>query len=120
MTFGERIGLIQNFFLKTLRKQHDYYFKFVKDSIDVFTAADLQLSNNQVAEKMFTTSKTINRYFNQVIGTSPKNYFTIMRSRAALTAYVNQKHEFIPYDFGYYDMSHFYKDVVKLTGEKLT
>jgi len=72
-----------------------------------------------MAEKMFVTSKTINRYFNKVVGTSPKNYFSIMRARVALTAYVNQKDVFIPYDFGYYDMSHFYKDVVKFTGQKL-
>ena len=72
-----------------------------------------------MAEKMFVSSKTINRYFNRVVGISPKNYFSIMRARTALTAYVNQQSVFIPYDHGYYDMSHFYKDVVKFTGQRL-
>jgi len=73
-----------------------------------------------MAEKMFVSSKTINRYFNRVVGLPPKNYFSILRARNALTAYVNHKQEFTPYDFGYYDMSHFYKEVVNFTGDKLT
>ena len=119
IAFNERIELMENYLLKNLKKQQDYYLKFVNDTIDTFIASGLQISNNDLAEKMFTTSKTINRYFNQVIGISPKNYFGIMRARTALTAYVNLPDDFIPYDFGYYDMSHFYKDVVKFTGQKL-
>jgi len=119
VTFNERVELIADFFRSNLRKPNDYYLKFVKDAIDNFSETGLQASNADLAERMFTTSKTINRYFNQVIGTSPKNYFSIMRARTALTGYVNNKPDFIPYDYGYYDMSHFYKDVVKFTGQKL-
>jgi methylphosphotriester-DNA--protein-cysteine methyltransferase len=74
---------------------------------------------NEMAAKLFTTSKTINRYFNRVIGTTPKNYFSIIRARTALTAYVSDRKTFIPSDYGYYDTSHFYKDVVQFTGRKL-
>jgi len=119
ITFEERVELMQNFFMVGYRKPHDHYIKFVRDAIDNFSTTGLQASNSDLAERMFTTSKTINRYFNQVIGTSPKNYFSIMRARTALTGYVGNKPEFIPYDYGYYDMSHFYKDVVKFTGQKL-
>jgi len=119
ITFAERIELMQNFFLMNYRKQQDYYLKFVKDTIETYAGTGLQFSNSKLAEKMFTTSKTINRYFNQVVGTSPKNYFSIMRARTALTGYVNPKEQFVPFDYGYYDMSHFYKDVVKFTGQKL-
>jgi len=117
--FSERIALMEQFFLANYRKQPDHYIKFVKDAIDNFSEAGLQASNGALAERMFTTSKTINRYFNQVIGTSPKSYFSIMRARTALTAYVQSRPDFIPYDYGYYDMSHFYKDVVKFTGQKV-
>jgi len=119
VTFTERVELIGDFFCSNLRKPNDYYLKFVKDAIDNFSKTGLQASNADLAERMFTTSKTINRYFNQVIGTSPKNYFSIMRARTALTGYVSNKPDFIPFDYGYYDMSHFYKDVVKFTGKKL-
>jgi len=111
---------VQNFLLRRYKCTHnDHYLQFVADCIENYDAAGMQINTSQMAEKMFVTSKTINRYFNKVVGTSPKNYFSIMRTRVALTAYVNQKEVFTPYDFGYYDMSHFYKDVVKFTGQKL-
>ncbi|MEP6612548.1 MAG: helix-turn-helix domain-containing protein [Mucilaginibacter sp.] len=121
LCFEERLALVQNFLLSCYKAPHnDHYLQFVTDCIENYDAAGMQINTSQMAEKMFVTSKTINRYFNKVVGTSPKNYFSIMRTRVALTAYVNQKEIFTPYDFGYYDMSHFYKDVVKFTGQKLT
>jgi YesN/AraC family two-component response regulator len=121
MCLEERVLLMESFLLARFKnKSKDHYLQFVHDCIENYDSADMQLNTSEMAEKMFVTSKTINRYFNKVVGTSPKNYFTIMRTRTALTAYVNQKDLFTPYDFGYYDMSHFYKDVVKFTGQKLT
>ncbi|WP_295801842.1 helix-turn-helix domain-containing protein [Mucilaginibacter sp.] len=120
LCFDERLALMQSFLLRCYKGSHnDHYVQFVTDCIENYDAAGMQINTSQMAEKMFVTSKTINRYFNKVVGTSPKNYFSIMRTRVALTAYVNQKGVFNPYDFGYYDMSHFYKDVVKFTGQKL-
>ena len=120
ITFTERVGLMENFLLTRLKTKSDYYLKFVTDTIATYVDGDMQFNNDALAEKMFTTSKTINRYFNQVVGTSPKSFFSIMRARTALTGYVSNKQLFVPFDYGYYDMSHFYKDVVKLTGEKVT
>lgn len=121
LNFDERLALMQNFLASKYKRTHnDYYLQFVTDCIENYNAAGMQINTSQMAEKMFVTSKTINRYFNKVVGTSPKNYFSIMRTRVALTAYVNQKEVFTPFDFGYYDMSHFYKDVVKFTGQKVT
>jgi AraC-like DNA-binding protein len=120
LCFEERMALMQNFLLSCYKGPHtDRYLQFVTDCIENYDAAGMKINTSQMAEKMFVTSKTINRYFNKVVGISPKNYFSIMRTRVALTAYVNQKEIFTPYDFGYYDMSHFYKDVVKFTGQKL-
>ncbi len=118
-TFDERVKLMQDFLLINYRNKQDHYIKFVKDAIDTYSVNGLEFNNSELAEKMFTTSKTINRYFNNIIGTSPKNYFSIMRARMALTGYVNGREQFTPFDYGYYDMSHFYKDVVKFTGQRL-
>jgi len=121
LCFEERLALMQNFLLSCYKGKYiDHYLQFVTGCIENYDAAGMQINTSQIAEKMFVTSKTINRYFNKVVGTSPKNYFSIMRTRIALTAYVNQREVFTPYDFGYYDMSHFYKDVVKFTGQKLS
>ncbi len=122
ISFAERYDLMQQFLLNSFkeRQQKDHYLKFVRDCIDNYGLTDMQLNTGEMAEKMFVTSKTINRYFNRVVGISPKNYFSVVKVRIALTHYVNHKADFTPYDFGYYDMSHFYKEVVRFTGKKLT
>jgi len=121
-SFPDRMLILQNYFLSAYhkRKSRDHYVKFVQDTIGVFESAAMRPNNSQLAEKMFVTSKTINRYFNKVVGTSPKKYFSIFRARVALSAYVADQKHFVPDAFGYYDMSHFYKDVQQFTGKKLT
>lgn len=120
-SFEERVNLLQGFFLSKWKKQasHEYYFRTVHKAIETYHISNMEFNSSEVAREVFATNKTIYRYFNQVIGTTPKNYFSILRVRTALQNYVAHKSDFSPYDFGYYDMSHFYKDVVKFTGRKL-
>jgi len=120
-SFEVRVEVLQAFFLSKLKqaKNKSHYMQLVEDVIAAYTQNNMQYNNTQLAQKMFTTSKTINRYFNNVVGTTPKNYFTILRTRHALTGYVRAKQQFDPSTYGYYDMSHFYKDVIKFTGHKL-
>jgi AraC-like DNA-binding protein len=122
LSFAERCDLVQQFLLSRLKNtyRNDHYLHFVRDCIESYHSSGMQLNTSEMAEKMFVSSKTINRYFNRVVGISPKNYFSIMRARTALTAYVNRQPLFVPYDHGYYDMSHFYKEVMRFTGKKLT
>lgn len=119
--FEERVGLLQNFFLKQLHRQtiQKHYFTTVQKAIETYYISNMEFNSNEVAKEVFATNKTIYRYFNKVIGTTPKNYFSTLRIRAALQHYVTNRVTFSSYDFGYYDMSHFYKDVVKFTGRKL-
>jgi len=121
ITFTERCELMQDYLLNVFKERHqkDHYLRFVRDCIENYGISDMQLNTGELAERMFVTSKTINRYFNRVVGISPKNYFSVVRARTALTNYVNHKANFNPYEFGYYDMSHFYKEVVRFTGKKL-
>lgn len=122
LSFEERVIIIETFLLDKLIKQttSDHYVKMVNDSIGEYRGTGMQLNTSKVAERLFITSKTINRYFNRVIGTPPKNYFSIMRGRNALTAFVNDRESFVPIDYGYYDLSHFHKDVMNLTGQRIT
>lgn len=121
ITFMERCALMQQCLLDSFkgRQKKDYYLHFIHDCIGNYNVSDMQLNTGELAEKMFISSKTINRYFHRVVGVSPKNYFSIIRARTALTNYVNHRQDFTPYDFGYYDMSHFYKEVMRFTGKKL-
>ncbi|GAB3698915.1 helix-turn-helix domain-containing protein [Spirosoma flavus] len=121
-TFEERIELFQYYFLNRYNQQKktDHYRQFVSTTIGTFDESGMVLSTGQLADRLFATSKTINRYFHRVIGTPPKQFLSLVRTRTALSNYVSNKDCFSPYDFGYYDMSHFYKDVVKFTGKKLS
>ena len=120
--FEERITLLQTYFIAQFRHrtQKDHYIKFVRDLIANYSAENFLLNTSQSAEKMFVTSKTINRYFNHVVGIGPKKYFSVLRARTALTEYNMGKASFNPSQFGYYDMSHFYKDIKKFTGQGLS
>ena len=121
-SFEERVALLQDYFIAGMekRKRKDHHLKFVKDTIETFESSGLRFNNSELAAKLFTTSKTINRYFHSVVGTGPKQYFSAVRTRATLTAYIADRKNFMPDEFGYYDMSHFYKDVLKFTGQRLT
>jgi AraC-like DNA-binding protein len=120
-SFENRMEILQNFLLLNYHRQKkkDHYIQLVRDSMDAYTAGNMQYNTGEIAEKMFISSKTINRYFNTVVGTGPKKYFSIVRIRAALTAYLAEKKTFIPGDYGYHDMSHFYKEVQKFTNNNL-
>lgn len=119
--FEKRMQILQQYFLSHRKKKKpDHYLRFVHDTIGLFEDSAMRFNNNEMAEKMFTSSKTINRYFNAIIGTSPKNYFSILRARSALTAYLADKKIFDPAGFGYYDMSHFYREIRKFTGQPMT
>ncbi|WP_315815340.1 helix-turn-helix domain-containing protein [Paraflavitalea speifideaquila] len=80
----------------------------------------MQLNLQQLASRHHLTEKTLYRWFTQAIGTNPKHYFATLRARTALTAYLHNKTQFECLTYGYYDLSHFYKEVVKFTGRKIT
>lgn len=119
--FGERVELLQNFLISQYKKKKAsaHYIDVVQKAIDLYEADPSEISNSQLADKLFSTNKTIYRYFTRVIGTTPKQYLATVRARVALSAYVTDKKLFSPYEHGYYDMSHFYKDIVRFTGKKL-
>jgi AraC-like DNA-binding protein len=120
--FDERCHLLQQFFLSRLpnRQPGDHYRQLITSTIGTFEAGGMALQPTQLADRAFVTSKTINRYFHRVVGTSPKRYLTTVRARAALLHYVANKSQFAPEEYGYYDMSHFYKEVVRFTGQRLS
>ena len=88
--------------------------------MDAFSLSGMAARNNELSKQVYLTDKTLYRYFTKVVGISPKQYLSIVRTRTALTAWVTDVAAFSPTDHGYYDMSHFYKDVIKFTGQKLS
>jgi AraC-like DNA-binding protein len=119
--FEKRLQLLETFFLLQLKgkKKKEHYLSFVTQTIAVYTSGEMRYNLDELSRRLFTSSKTINRYFSKTIGTSPKNYLSAVRARTALTAFVANKRTFSPPDFGYYDMSHFYKEMIRFTGQRM-
>ena len=118
----DRTALLETFFIEKLEKsqQKNHVFSIIKLATEQFIESGLELKNNELLEKSCVSEKTFYRYFQEAVGTNPKNYFSIIRARMALSAYKNAYCDFSPYDFGYYDFGHFSKDVFRFTGNNLT
>ncbi len=119
--FDSRLRFLENFLLDKLAATHTqvHYLSSVQQVIDTFCSSGMQLNNYELASRQHLTEKTMYRYFMQAIGTNPKNFFGTLRARTALTDYIKNKSSFDHSLHGYYDLSHFYKDVVKFTGRRL-
>jgi hypothetical protein len=116
-SFQQRKTLLEDFFNASLsrRPKKDHYSQLVRDSVGFYENAGMHPNTTQLAGRHFVHSRTINRYFHQVIGLAPKKYFTIVRARAALASFISNRKDFNPEDFGYYDSSHFYKAICQFT-----
>ncbi len=120
-SFPDRVAATENFLLSAMKQTPpDHYLRLVQDAIGVYTTSGMQLNTSEIAERLFITSKSINRYFNRVVGVAPKSYFSVLRARTALTAMVSDRSNFDPWAYGYYDPAHFYKDILKFTGRKVS
>ncbi|PWG80325.1 helix-turn-helix domain-containing protein [Pararcticibacter amylolyticus] len=122
VSFIDRITIMEKFLLTAMRGKvaSDYYSRIVLAAIGEYTTTDMQLNTSKIAERLFISSKSINRYFNRVVGVAPKSYFSVLRARTALTAMVGNRNDFKPWIYGYYDPAHFYKDVFRFTGRKIS
>jgi AraC-like DNA-binding protein len=118
--FQERKMIFERFFLESKsRRNGDHYLIFVMDTIAGYANGALQFNVDQVAGRRFVSSKTLNRYFNRVVGLPPKKYLSLVRARTALTAFLADRRHFDPVIFGYHDQSHFYRDIMGFTGQRV-
>jgi AraC-like DNA-binding protein len=81
-------------------------FELIYDSAGSMTVKEL-------SEKVYWTSRQINRYFNQQFGISLKAYCNILRFRASF-GHIKEGRLFPEQNFS--DQAHFIKEVRKLSG----
>jgi AraC-like DNA-binding protein len=119
--FQMRVDLLQEFLLGRFRKQADGQGTtlFLRKMIHQYQLGNMELSLGQLAGQLCMTPKTLYRNFSKAVGATPKQYLAHLQARTALRAYLKDRTDFSPYDYGYYDRSHFHKAVARLTGEKL-
>jgi AraC-like DNA-binding protein len=68
---------------------------------------------DQLASSLNLTKRTLERYFKDEIGLTPKTCLSIIRFREALKKMNLAEGNAYPEDLGYYDLSHFMKDYHK-------
>ena len=117
----QRICLVEQYLLQNMadEKPPDHYTNLVTQTIALYTTNGMKFSVNELAFKTFTSSRTLRRYFDRVIGISPKQYFESVRLRTALSSFLYDRKSFDPVEYGYYDNSHFYRTVTLFTGERI-
>ncbi len=84
-----------------------------KDLFDLIYSSNGTLAVKELSEKVFWSSRQINRYFNQTFGISLKAYCRIFRFKSSLQEIKNGK--LFP-DFNFTDQTHFIKEIKKLSG----
>lgn len=102
--------LLDQFLRPLLQQPHDRPFDYVLRSLQapVLQAAGYQLQS--LAQQLYLTPRTLERYFNQSLDISPKQCFRILRFRHALEYYVQDGYKADWETLGYHDFSHFRKE----------
>lgn len=119
--FADRVQLLQELFLQKQKGRKELqHLKVIRKAIHAFDTLNPGGSNSFIANHLCLTDKTFYRHFTAAVGVNPKTYMTVNRARKALTSYFLDPKSFSAYQHGYYDPGHFYKDVLKFTGQKLS
>lgn len=84
-----------------------------KELFELLYASNGSLNVKELSEKVYWSSRQINRYFNQQFGISLKSYSKILRFRASFQ-HIKQGKLFPEENF--FDQAHFIKEVKKLSG----
>lgn len=117
----QRILLLEEWLLQNMpgNKRTDHYSNLVMQTIGFYTDDGMKFNVSELAFKAFSNSKTITRYFDRVIGITPKQYLESVKMRAALPFFLDDRKNFDATRYGYYDKSHFYRSVTRFTGERI-
>lgn len=117
-SFAQRVTYLEAFLNTHFQSSAiDYRYQVVQQTLVRFDAfMPYGDAIQQIANDLCVTPKSLNRYFMQWVGISPKWCLKVHRFTKALTAYKQAKN-YLPYElYGYHDHSHLYKDAITLAG----
>src|SRR5437868_3094506 len=106
---SKKFELIENYFLKTIRKEYEKNLAFME--VLEFLATSPHLANiSQLSDKMNVSQKHLITLFNKQVGLTPKALARIFRfQKVILQLEEKEKTDWlqIAIDCGYYDQAHF-------------
>lgn len=116
-SFGERVRYAECWLQDYLKSfETDYKLKTVTKAIyHIQNSRDFKLSS--VSKEVGVSNATLNRYFREVLGVSPKQCFKALRFKTALNKYRSSGSNDLYEELGYTDFSHFVKEAKKLAND---
>jgi AraC-like DNA-binding protein len=117
-TNTDRITLIEEFLLTRLAEPK-IIDTITKACVEVIVESQGQLDVVELADKMNTNRRNIERRFTSAIGMSPKQLSRVVRLQATIKMLEQRKFTSLTslaYENGYYDQAHFIKDFKEFTG----
>lgn len=120
ISIKDKISLIDDFFLHCLvkTKKHTETSKF-EELPNYIQERSGAVILDQICEEFSLSMRSVERYFNQYIGISPKEYIDIIRFNSILNYLLKSDlvvWQEIIYTLGYYDQSHFIKSFKAISG----
>lgn len=115
--FTQQALLLDAFLMRQFSKQSGLNHKayLVKKALEELVQQKQMYKVSEIASELFTTKRSLERYFSAELGVNPKQCINITRFREALKAYSKQGASADMEMFGYCDFSHFMKDYRKYT-----
>lgn len=116
----ERIKILNIFLLSQLRKSYQRPPNGIDHALQLIYQYAGNISITDLAEKSYTTERTLRRYFEERVGLNPKLFSKILRFGKVLSLVekgVIKTWRDIPLDYGYVDQSHFIKDFKLFAGK---
>lgn len=112
VSFDKRVQLLTKYYEQQLTR-HEGSLKPVNIVTSILDTAVKQNNYHPSIEELATKNKisarTLQRYFRVCTGVNSKNALQILRIRTAINNMIRHPATFNFSDYGYYDLSHFYK-----------
>ncbi len=118
-TLQERIRIIENFLLKRLCPTPAQDMKLIRQGVGIVKNFKGQIKATELAQKLCTTPKTLERKFALYVGNTPKQFIKIIRFHEAITTITSIKPGQLTQhalENGYYDQAHFIRDFKAYSG----
>lgn len=112
--FASRIAMMENY-LKTKTLVSSAKLAFVQKALTLIHNASHLPKTTDMGREIGLSVPTLNRYFREILGLSPRQCAKILRLKTALKYYRTQGSAGNYNELGYTDFSHFVKDTKSLT-----
>lgn len=116
-TFEERVDFAENWLLHQFKSFKPGFKQETVTKVLYYSHRHCDYKLSSVSKQVNVSNATLNRYFKEVLGLSPKQCFKALRFKIGLKTYRSSGSNDLFEALGYTDFSHFVKEAKGLTGQ---